>query len=45
MHSRKKLRPRMEPWGTSELTGHSCKDLLTRTGRGWLSLRNVEIRL
>ena len=25
MYSRKNVGPRMEPWGTPELTGHSCQ--------------------
>ena len=26
MYSRKSARPRMDPWGTPELTGYSCGD-------------------
>lgn len=34
----------MEPWGTSELTGYSCKDLPFRTTQGSLILRKDKIR-
>ena len=31
MYSRKIVGPRMDPWGTPELTGYSCEDFPSRT--------------
>ena len=44
MHSRKSVGPRMEPWGTPELTGYSCEDFPSRNMWICLLLRKEEIR-
>ena len=31
MHSRKHIRPRMEPWGSTALAGYSCEDFLIQS--------------
>ena len=42
MYSRKKVGPRMVPWGTSALTGYSCEDFPSRTTQSCLLLRKEE---
>ena len=43
MYSRKSVRPRIEPWQTSALTGYSCEDLPSKTTQRHLLLRKEEI--
>ena len=43
MYSKKRVGPRMEPWGTQVLTGYSCKDFPSRTTQSRPLLRNNEI--
>ena len=42
MHSRKGVGPRMDPWGTSALTGYSCEDFPSRPTQSHLLLRKEE---
>ena len=44
MHSRKSVGPRIDPRGTTALTGYSCEDFPSRTMRSCLLLRKEEIR-
>ena len=44
MYSKKSVGPRMDPWGTSALTGYSCEEFPSRTTRNHLLLRKEEIR-
>ena len=44
MYTRKSLGPRMEPLGTSALTGYYCKKLLSRTTQSRLLMRKDNIR-
>ena len=44
MYSKKSVGPRMDPWGTSALTGYPCEDLPSKTTRSSLLLRKEEIR-
>ena len=43
MYSKKRVGPRMEPWGTQVLTGYLCKDFPFRTTQSRPLLRNNEI--
>ena len=44
MYSRKIVGPRMDPWGTPELTGYSCEDFPSRTTWSCLLMGKEEIR-
>ena len=44
IYSIKREGPWMDPWGTPELTGYSCKGFPSRTSRSCLLLRKYEIR-
>ena len=44
MYSRKRVGPRMEPWGNPSLTGYSCEYFPSRTTQSSLLLRKKEIR-
>ena len=44
MYSRKSVGPRMELWGTSELTGYSCEEFLSRIIQSCVLLRKDKIR-
>ena len=43
MYSKKRVRPRMEPWWTQALTGYSCKDFPFRATQSRLLLRKDKI--
>ena len=43
MYSKNSVGPRMEPWETPELAGHSCKDFPSRTTRSCVFLRKNDI--
>ena len=43
MYSKKRVGPRMEPWGTQVLSGYYCKDFPFRTKQSRLLLKNDEI--
>ena len=44
MYNKKSVGPRMEPWGTSALTGYSCEDSPSRTTQSCVLPRKEEIR-
>ena len=44
MNSRKRIGPRMDPWGTPTFTGYSYEDFPSRTTQSRLLLRKEEIR-
>ena len=44
MYTRKSLGPRMEPLGTSALTGHYCKNFLSKTTQSRLLMRKDNTR-